>query len=457
MIRTIYTKIFLWFWGATTAVTVCVLTITAISGGTPEGRRWLAHTLEFYAQSSVEFYKNGGVERVNAYLDDLKKNAGMDAALIGPDGRAVGGRMMPPWTGDLEVEARMSNESKFRAGLRWAGAAVVVRPEGTYILVARIYPLRGYWRGYDLKVGLLRLAMAILAAGILCFLLARHIAAPIRALQTAAGKIADGDLSVRATPSIAPREDELADLAGDFDRMAERIESLLQKQKEMLGDISHELRSPLARLRVSTELARRGDREALESIDADISRLDELIGQILLLTRMQSEDRKSKEPVNLMTVLEGVAKDARVEAAPEGKTVTLSATGNCNLTGYPMLLRSCFENIVRNAVKYTKPGTEVKIVAAEEAGPGGRMVRVEVADHGPGVPGESLTRIFEAFYRVSDSRERDSGGTGLGLAIAQKVALVHGGSIEACNRSTGGLAVIVRLPAQSVNAKVIYL
>ncbi|HUO33725.1 MAG TPA: ATP-binding protein [Candidatus Acidoferrum sp.] len=454
MIRTIYTKIFLWFWGATTAVTLCVVAITVLSGGNPAGRRWMAHTLDFYAQSAVELYAHGGDAELNAYLGDLRRTSGMDAALIGPNGNVIGGGELPSLTSDLVAKAQEKHRTEFRAGLRWAGAAVVTRPDGAYVFAVRIYPLRGYWRGRDALVAFLRLGMAIVAAGILCFLLARHIASPIRALRGAAARIADGDLSVRAMPAITPRDDELADLAKDFDRMAERIQTLLAKQQEMLGDISHELRSPLARLTVSTELARRGEKEALDQIDADIARMDGLIGQILLLTRMQThEDKRTFQAVNLRQLLEQVVKDAELEAAADAKGIALTMAQDWTVQGDARLLRSCFENILRNAVRYTKPGTEVSVRSTSEASATGtRQVSVEVTDQGPGVPVEALERIFEPFYRVSESRERDTGGTGLGLAIAHKVALVHGGRIEARNLEKGGLVVCVTLPVESVNS-----
>ena len=285
--------------------------------------------------------------------------------------------------------------------------------------------------------------IAVPAAG------ARHIASPIRALQTVAGRIADGDLSVRASPAISPRKDELADLARDFDRMADRIQTLLRKQQELLGDISHELRSPLTRLNVSLELVRRGETDGVKRMQADLDRLDNLIGQILTLTRLQTRgDLKSETAVNLRVVVERVAEDARFEGQEEGKSIVISRADDCWLKGDPALLRSCIENVVRNPVHYTKPQTDVVISLIRITEDGRSVARILVADRGDGVPEETLPRLFEPFYRVSEARDHQTGGSGLGLSIAQRIAVVDGGSIRARNGDAGGLEVEICLPAK---------
>jgi signal transduction histidine kinase len=205
-----------------------------------------------------------------------------------------------------------------------------------------------------------------------------------------------------ASPAIGSRKDELADLARDFDRMADRIQSLLRNQLVLLGDISHELRSPLTRLGVSLELVRRGKTDAAERMQADLDRLDTLIGQILTLTRLQTRgDRKTETPVNLRLIVEGVAEDARFEVKEDRKSVMISRADDCWLKGDPALLRSCIENVVRNAVHHTKPQTEVA-VSLVLGGGGSDSARILVTDHGDGVPQEALGRIFEPFYRVTE-------------------------------------------------------
>src|SRR5271156_4263508 len=343
IMRGIFAKIFLWFWFAMAALGVAMVSFTLLSGSQPIGQRWISRAIDLYVRSAVDFYHQGGAPLLNKYLDDIAKSNGIRAALLDPQGRDLAAQGLPPGTETVIRRAISTGRTQIQTTLTWSGASPVATPEGTYIFVAQVHAFRGLLRAPDLGMALLRLAISLLAAGLLCALLARHIAKPIRALQSAASRIAEGDLSVRATPAIAPRNDELADLASDFDRMADRIQSLLQKQQELLGDISHELRSPLARLSISLELARRGDQDALEHMQSDLTRLDELIGEILTLTRLQSHDtQRTATPVNLRTILEGVAADARREGSAESKSINFSQAEDCWLAGDPNLLRSCF-------------------------------------------------------------------------------------------------------------------
>jgi two-component system, OmpR family, sensor histidine kinase CpxA len=452
MIRTIYTKIFLWFWLATIAVTASVLILTLVTGAQPLGHRWMSRTLDFYARAAVDFYGHGGAPELKRYLDDVGQHSGIHAVLIDPQGRNILARPIPPGCETVLEKARATGRAQFAIGLRWNGASIVTRAEGQYILVAQVLPVRGLWTPGMFAATLARFLIALVSAGILCWLLARHIASPIRTLQTVASRIAGGDLSVRAMPALPARNDELADLARDFDRMAERIEALLQRQQEMLGNISHELRSPLARLGVSLELVRRGETDAVERMQADLDRLDELIGQILTLTRLQhSNDQKPESLVNLRTLVESIAEDARFEGQTEGKSVVVQHAEDCSLKGDPLLLRSCIENVVRNAMRYTAPKTDVEVrLTLGNASPGSaRLAHIVVADHGPGVPPEALPHLFEPFYRVAASANLSTNGTGLGLTIAQRVAEHYGGSVTARNRTTGGLEIEIRLPAAS--------
>ncbi|HEY0702427.1 MAG TPA: ATP-binding protein [Candidatus Acidoferrales bacterium] len=449
MIRSIYAKIFLWFWLAMVGVFASVIIITLAMGAEPLGRRWISHSLDLYAHSAVDFYTHGGQPQLQQYLDDIQSSSRIQSALFDPQSLNVLNRDVPPGGARLIAEARATGKSQFSIRFRrWTGAAVVSRPEGNYIFVAQYLPLVGFVTPPLFGTFLLRLAIALLSAGLLSLVLARHIAAPIRALQIAAGKIANGDLSVRALPTIKNRNDELADLARDFDLMAERVHALMHKQQELLGDISHELRSPLARLGVSLELVRRGEMDGIERMQTDLDRLDHLIGQILTLTRLQNPGGpKNETTVNLRATLESVAADARFECQEEGKSVVIDHAGDVSVKGDALLLRSCIENVVRNAIRYTAPGTAVNLSLQLEKAAAQPVARLTIADHGPGVPPESISRLFEPFYRVAASRDRNSGGTGLGLAIAQRVVLFHRGTITARNRTPAGLEVEIVLPA----------
>jgi two-component system sensor histidine kinase CpxA len=442
MIRGIYLKIFVWFSAATLLTSGAVFLITVATHSQSLGPSWMIGVLDQYARSAVDIYVHGGKPRLEKYLQNIEDISLLQSTLFDPQNRDIVGRGVPAGAEQVLAQARATGDTQFHIGLLWTGASVVDGPGGKYILVAKVLiPYRGLMSG-ALATAVLGWLMPAMGGAMLCLLLGRHFTAPIRTLQRVAGKIADGDLSVRASPVIGSRRDELADLARDFDKMADRIQALLRKQRELLGDISHELRSPLTRLNVSLELVRRGEKDAVERMQEDLLRLDTSIGEILTLTRLQTcHDRKTaEERVNLRSILEGVAQDARFEGQKDGKSVVISCAEDCWLKGDPALLRSCIENVVRNAVRYTKPQTDVSL-SLNVLNNGSQSARILVADRGDGVPAEALSRIFEPFYRVTEAGEHEFGGTGLGLSIAQRVAVVYGGSIQARNREGGGLEI----------------
>jgi two-component system sensor histidine kinase CpxA len=450
MIRSIYTKIFLWFLFATFAMSLFVFLLSVVTHAPSLGPRWMTGVLNVYARTAVSIYAHSGETGLREYLEEIEQSSRMRATLLDPQHRDILGRGVPSGAEDVLAEARKLGRTRFRTDLRWRGASVVSTPEGDFILVAQVRPLEVFQDLSEWIPPALRLAFLLVSGGLLSLILARHLAAPIRALQLAAGRIADGDLSVRALPAVTGRKDELADLARAFDRMADRIQALLQKQQVILGDISHELRSPLTRLSVSLELVRRGEPDAVNLMQADLDRLDSLIEQILTLTRLQAQhDQKVETTVNLRSIVESVAKDAGLEAKQADKSVLIGHADDCWLKGDPALLRSCIENVIRNAIHYTRPQTGVEVSLKLVSIDGSYSGRILVADCGTGVPTEALTRLFEPFYRVSEPGDHTTKGTGLGLSIAKRVALLHGGSIQARNRVNGGLEMEILLPAQS--------
>jgi signal transduction histidine kinase len=266
--------------------------------------------------------------------------------------------------------------------------------------------------------------------------------------------VAGGDLSARVGPLLGGRRDELADMGRDFDAMAARIEALVSAQTRLLRDISHELRSPLARLSVALDLARkRAGPEAanhLARIERESARLNEMIGQLLTLSRWEAGAGGSRrQAIDLAALVREVAEDADFEARGQNRAVELVACEGCATAGTPALLRSAVENVVRNAVRHTPESTAVRIslrcARDGEGGDTGRAV-LTVRDEGAGVPAEALAEIFRPFYRVDDARDRESGGTGLGLAITERAVHLHGGTVTAENVAGGGFVVEIRLP-----------
>jgi signal transduction histidine kinase len=280
--------------------------------------------------------------------------------------------------------------------------------------------------------------------GIFCYLISRYLTKPLSKLGSAAANIAEGRLSTRVDPSLTHRRDEIADLARNFDSMAERIEALVTGQRRLLADVSHELRSPLSRLTVALGLVRQGPAEEagenLERIGLEARRLDALIGQLLALTRIDSGvDRGSPAPFDLANLVQEVANDGDFEARVRNRSVVIHAADACSITGFEELMRSAVENVVRNAIRHTAAGTSVEISLRVRDS----RTLLRVRDHGPGVPEAMLTEIFLPFRRVANG---GSDGAGLGLAIAERAVKVHRGTIRAMDSAGGGLTVEIELP-----------
>jgi two-component system sensor histidine kinase CpxA len=295
-----------------------------------------------------------------------------------------------------------------------------------------------------------RLTLAITFSGLVCALLARYLTRPITRLRRAATLIAGGDLKARAGDGSRPQRDEVGQLVKDFDHMAERLEILIGAQQRLISDVSHELRSPLTRLKLALDLGRgdgRASDSTLDRIEREAERLSSLVGMLLTLSRLESGDSVPDTTViQLPDLLAEIAADVDIEAQSRRCSIELDRMPECWTEGDPELLRSAFENVVRNAIRYTDPGTAVKVSAVCHAS----EVRVTVRDHGPGVPDSELQKVFKPFYRVDTSRERRTGGVGLGLAIAERAIKLHNGKITAENLKGGGFSVEITLPLAAV-------
>jgi two-component system, OmpR family, sensor kinase len=293
----------------------------------------------------------------------------------------------------------------------------------------------------------IQLGMALLASLLFSAALAWYLTRPVRHLRQASRKLAEGVLDTRVTPLIGRRRDEIADLGRDFDHMAARLQASVSAQMRLLHDVSHELRSPLARLRVAIGLARQQPDKmaaALDRIERESERLAELVGQVLTLSRLEAGvSGAPEEYVDLAQLLDTVVEDARFEAESSGRTVNLEATGEVIVKARAELLRRAFENVVRNAVKYTAAGTavEVRMRPRHER----KSVTVSICDRGPGVPESDLEAVFKPFFRADRTDFTDAGGYGLGLAIAKRAVEAHAGRIHAKNREGGGLCIEIEL------------
>ena len=295
------------------------------------------------------------------------------------------------------------------------------------------------------------LAAALLAAGVTWYGFFRYSTLPLRRLRTVTQQLAGGNLSARVGEGLVHRRDEVADLGRDVDRMAQRIESLVGAHQRLIRDVSHELRSPLARLNVALELARQSAGPTLSApfdrIERESDRLNELIGQLLMLTKLESEGGMTQRTeLDIAVLVAEVAQDVDFEARSSDRRVVMMGCGPLLLNGNRELLRQALENLVRNAARYTPEGTTVGISLCRNESRGRGWAHIEVRDHGPGVPESELCDIFRPFYRVNDARDRQSGGAGVGLAISDRAVRLHGGSLRACNAADGGLIMELELP-----------
>ena len=275
---------------------------------------------------------------------------------------------------------------------------------------------------------------------VLCYALARHVTSPLQSMQKTVERFGQGDFTARVN---SRRADELGQLGRTVDRMAERIDNLLKSQRRLLQDISHELRSPLARLGVAVELARGGADldSSLNRIEREGTRLNTLVGELIQVTRGEGDPQGiSTEEIRLDELINTIVEDSRIEA--EKRHVILNASlSEVTLSGNPELLRRAIENLVRNAIRYSPEATTVDVSLSRV----GSVHRISVRDHGTGVPEESLPSIFDPFYRVEKDRGRTSGGVGLGLAIAKRAVELHNGTMRAQNVRPG-LRVEIDLP-----------
>lgn len=286
----------------------------------------------------------------------------------------------------------------------------------------------------------------LFASLIFAGLLAWYVAKPIRHLRRAFAAAAAGNLDMRLEPVLGRRRDELSDLGRDFDHMAERLRELMTGQQRLLHQVSHELRSPLARLQAAIGLGRQAPEKLdamLERIEREAARMDQLVGELLTLSRLESGLAKPGcEEVDVGALLADIVEDACFESAAGAPAIKFEDREKTFVAGNPELLHRAFENVVRNAIRYSPPGGRVSVqLSFEEAG---SRVHVSVCDQGPGVSDGDLNAIFRPFYRADDSTSGH--GHGLGLAIAQQVIAAHHGSIRAVNQPEGGLCVEIELP-----------
>ena len=422
----IFGKSLLWFF---LTLVVCLvgsaITNELRSKFAPGRRDFMSRSISLQLGEARHAYEDGGVPELRAYFNRLDSYLPGKRALLDANGRnlvtgvteKVGGAkpmLSPEW---LPLRARLGR-------ITWPSK------DNKYIYIMEGGgPPSGPWTAlpYYLWIALASTAMY--------YVLAVQVAGPVRTLEQTVERFGHGDLAVRA--SMTRRRDEIGNLARAFDLMADRIETLLSAERRLLQDVSHELRSPLARLEFAVELARTSadQNRSLDRIKKEVGRLSTLVSELLQVTRVESDpESQNLEEISVSSLLADVVEDCRLETQARNSQLILR-TSDCGLLrGDRELLRRAIENVIRNAVRYAPEETAVEVSLLKST----PQILITIRDYGSGVPEESLGSLFKPFFRVEADRSRNNGGgVGLGLSIAQRAIAVHKGMITAKKRAPG--------------------
>jgi signal transduction histidine kinase len=381
---------------------------------------------------------------LRALLDQSSLPRRANYWLLDANGLELSGRPLSDQMLDF-AQLALSRKGMVRPDEAVVLVAPVTTSRSSYLLIAEFIPPPLSERIPGDLLWVLKLGTIISA--LMCLVIAHYLSKPIERLRNATNELARGNLDIRVGASIGNRSDEIADLVRDFDSMAGELRNQIQSERNLLSGVSHELRSPIARMRLALALARTADRperdEMLDRMEQDTIQLDAMLERILTVARLENGQYKPKfESLSLNALIDEVLDDARFEAVPTDVTIQYLDDATVQVTGDPGLLRSAVENVVRNAIFYSGQGGKIDVRLRVEEGAAVLAVR----DNGKGVPEDALPLLFKPFYRVDDARGATTGGTGLGLAIVRNAVAVHGGSVSARNVAPHGLEVELRLP-----------
>jgi signal transduction histidine kinase len=446
----LFLKIFLWFW-----LTVWGIVAIVLLGNRLTGMRQVsppnmyATVAPILASEAVHAYESGGPQAFARFSHSNVDDGERQLYLLDGFNRDVLSRSIS--TDGLRV-ARAAKTGQVVVLRGHIAAYKYISPSGRpYILLLYIKSGLGEIRAALLGANLPFTVSVVLLVTLLCLWLAYHIASPIHSIQSTARRVAKGDLKARVPASVSKSYDDIAALARDFDSMVSRLDVLIQTQKNLLSSVSHELRSPLARINLSLDLLKKqsnmSSEDLFQRLDRDVARIDVLMGQLLTLSRLEAGlSSAEKEPVDLAQLVEATAADGNFEAHASGKSVTYFANGKVLLeSADPQALQGACENVIRNAIRFTPRGTDVEVHLRIDQSTSERKAILSVRDHGPGVPEDALGKIFQPFFRMSADGDTPQ-GNGLGLAIAFEAISLHRGVIRAANVQPTGLEVTVELP-----------
>lgn len=453
LMRSLYWKIFVSFWLAT--ILIIFTTAWAISHIAQKSSQPVREQMfmDSYANAAVATFESGQRSALLKWLNQIGLSRHMSLWLLSSTGEIVGAQDPPE---NVKKVAENLINDQLSEGIFTTGKLIVsheiLSTSGKFYRLAAVsekpisYFVQIPWAGLAV-----RLTLAIFISGLICYLLSMYLTQPLRTLGMAAKSIANGKLYTRVGHFRGHKKDEIAELSKDFDRMAEQLETLISSKERLLQDISHELRSPLARLNIAIELGKNKTKNLADNefnrMELESSRLNALISEILDFARLdKSTTDLELTNVNLPELIADIIRDANYESGDKVNRITITRIEPCQLTVDKRLIHRAIENIVRNALHYTPESEQIQISLYHNDSKD--RIHLDIKDNGPGVPEDQLEKIFNPFYRVDTSRTKKTGGYGLGLAIASRAITLHCGEIIAKNAEDGGLLVRIILPLE---------
>ena len=434
--RTLFWRIFATFWLAIAAVAG----LSLLLGHALNQDAWILARhpgIRDVAAKWTERYETLGPQAAQAFLERRKHRRHIDVQVLDETGEPLVRGTFPPRAAAFEARRDERRLPWRRLSQEYTSA----QSGQTYLFIYRIPhgELAG-WHRDSLLWPASALVIALVVLTLFSILLTLSITRPLNRLRSAVHDLGQTAYQQNSLARLGTRRDELGTLARDFNRMGSRLQDLIGSQRQLLRDVSHELRSPLARLRVALALAERAGEEERARLwprlVQECDRLEALISEILVLARVDAESSQ-RQTIDLPALLAKVREDVRLLAPEQEIRVTLEP--GVQLSGWPELLERALDNLLRNALRFNPPGQPLEI----DAHRAGERLLLEVRDHGPGVAAEHLAQLGEPFFRAPGQA---SPGHGLGLAIARRAAQRHGGQLVLANHPEGGFVARLELP-----------
>ncbi len=435
--RSLFWRIFASFW----LVFAVLVGLSLLLGKVLNQDFWVLNqhpAIDGLAARWTQLYEQRGPQAAQAYLEQRKKRFHVDVQVLDDAGEPLVKGTFPRRAAAFEARQHNPQRLPWR---RLTGEYTSPESGTSYLLIYRLpYPELAAWHRNSLLWPLSALVISLLVISLFSLLLTLSFTRPLQRLRSAVHDLGQTTYQQTSLAQLATRRDEFGVLANDFNRMGARLQSLISSQRQLLRDVSHELRSPLARLRIALGLAQRAEpaeREQLwPRLDLECDRLEALISEILALARMDA-DPGPAQPIDLAALLGKLQEDARLSAPTQQIQITLDPDLHCR--GWAPMLERALDNLLRNALRFN-PGQQPIEISARRHGP---WLHLCVRDHGPGVSAEQLPKLGEAFYRAPG---QNSAGHGLGLTIARRAAERHGGKLELSNATDGGFSACLQLP-----------